>query len=330
MAKKPIPKSSILEEMKAIEEATNPKNLKDSSNIILVPISEIYEIEIGNGITMHNRISYSLSEITELAGNIKDIEPNGILKTGLLQPIILRKNINGKYERISGFRRIEAFKINNATEIPAIILENISNATARFMRNSENLKRENINPYDELYGIIENIALSLNITFKETISFLNKIKNHNSGKTSFNDNDKEMYITVSDVVRTICKYEVGSLIERLIILNMNILILDSLRENAVNYSQAKEINKIKNDDIIKKLLYFVKNKNISISELRFKIKELLPEKTIKMNSFFNEAFSKPSFNEKDYKNLEPNQQMRAEKILKELINLKKDLEELLH
>ena len=63
---------------------------------------------------MHNRISYSISEIKELAGNIKDLEPNGLLGTGLLQPIILRKTANEKFERISGFRRIEAFKINNA------------------------------------------------------------------------------------------------------------------------------------------------------------------------------------------------------------------------
>lgn len=119
---------------------------------------------------MHNRISYSATEVKELAGNLKDIEPNGLLGTGLLQPIVLRRMALALSEyQVS--RRIEAFKINNALEIPSIVLNNISDATARFMRNSENLKRENINPYDEIYGIIENVALSLSITFKEAISF---------------------------------------------------------------------------------------------------------------------------------------------------------------
>lgn len=324
MAKKPIAKSSILEELKEIEEAVNDRGL---SNIKLIPISDILEIHLNSGDTMHNRISYSLLEIKELAANIKDIEPNGLLGTGLLQPIILRRN-GLRLERVSGFRRVEAFKINNVDKIPSIILENISDSTARFMRNSENLKRENINPYDEIYGIIENIALSLDITFKETISFLNKIKNHNSGKTSFSDQDKEMYISISDIVRSICKYEVGALIERLIILNMNFLILEALKNNELNYSQAKEINKVKDDEIVKRLLYFVKNKNSTITELREKIKELLPVKTKSFQSIIKSALSKPNFKEKDYKRLDSGNKARADKILKDIIDLKTQLDEL--
>lgn len=327
--KKPPVKSSIMEEMRTIENTVAASKEDGSLNIVLVSIPEISEIDLGNGILMHNRISYSIAEIKELAGNIKDIEPNGLLGTGLLQPIILRQN-GIRLERISGFRRIEAFKINNSSTIPAIILNNISDATARFMRNSENLKRENINPYDEIYGIIENIALSLEISFKETISFLNKIKNHNSGKTSFSEQDKEMYITVSDVVRNICKYEVGALIERLIILNMHPLILESLQENELNYSQAKEINKIKDEEVMKKLLYFVKNKNSTISELREKIKELLPPKSIVAETIINKALSKPLFKEKNYKKLDSGNKARADKILKEIYDLKVQLDELIN
>lgn len=328
MAKKPSIKSSILDEIKEIENAVTASQDNAIQNVSLVSIGEITEIDLGNGIYMHNRITYSLSEIKELAGNIKDIEPNGILGTGLLQPILLRRN-GSHYERISGFRRIEAFKINNCTEIPAIILDKISDATARYMRNSENLKRENINPYDEIYSIIENIALSLDISFKETISFLNKIKNHNSGKTSFSDSDKDMYVSISEAVRNICKYEVGALIERLIILNMNSLILEALQENELNYSQAKEINKIKDDEIIKKLLYFIKNKSSTITELREKIRELLPEKNKNNESILKKALSKPIFQERDYKKLDSGNKARADKLLKEIYELKMKLGELL-
>lgn len=328
MAKKPPAKSSIMDEIREIEISVEKAKGDNFSNVVLIPISDIYEISLGNGEPMHNRISYSITEVKELAGNIKDIEPSGLLGTGLLQPIVLRKN-GSRLERISGFRRIEAFKINNALEIPSIILNNISDATARFMRNSENLKRENINPYDEIYGIIENIALSLDISFKETISFLNKIKNHNSGKTSFSDQDKQMYITITDVVRGICKYEVGALIERLVILNMHILILNALKENELNYSQAKEINKVKSDETIKKLLYFVKNKNSTISELREKIKELTQSAPKEKDSLIKKALSKSSFQEKDYKKLDSGNKARADKILKEICDLKTQLEELI-
>lgn len=328
MAKKPPAKSSIMDEIREIESSVEKAMTDNFSNVIMVPISDIYEISLASGEQMHNRISYSVTEVKELAGNLKDIEPNGLLGTGLLQPIVLRKN-GSRFERISGFRRIEAFKINNALEIPSIVLNNISDATARFMRNSENLKRENINPYDEIYGIIENVALSLSITFKEAISFLNKIKNHNSGKTSFSDYDKQMYISVTDVVRGICKYEVGALIERLVILNMNTLILDALKENELNYSQAKEINKVKDDEIVKKLLYFVKNKNSTVSELREKIKELTQSEPKNNDSFVKKALSKSSFQEKDYKKLDSENKARADKILKEINDLKIQLEELI-
>ncbi|NCD12025.1 ParB/RepB/Spo0J family partition protein [Sulfurospirillum diekertiae] len=328
MAKKPPAKSSIMDEIREIESSVEKAMTDNFSNVIMVPISDIYEISLASGEQMHNRISYSVTEVKELAGNLKDIEPNGLLGTGLLQPIVLRKN-GSRFERISGFRRIEAFKINNALEIPSIVLNNISDATARFMRNSENLKRENINPYDEIYGIIENVALSLSITFKEAISFLNKIKNHNSGKTSFSDYDKQMYISVTDVVRGICKYEVGALIERLVILNMNTLILDALKENELNYSQAKEINKVKDDEIVKKLLYFVKNKNSTVSELREKIKELTKSDPKNNDSFVKKALSKSSFQEKDYKKLDSGNKARADKILKEINDLKIQLEELI-
>ena len=328
MAKKPPAKSSIMDEIREIESSVEKAKGDNFSNVVLIPISDIYEISLGNGEPMHNRISYSITEVKELAGNIKDIEPSGLLGTGLLQPIVLRKN-GSRLERISGFRRIEAFKINNALEIPSIILNNISDAIARFMRNSENLKRENINPYDEIYGIIENIALSLDISFKETISFLNKIKNHNSGKTSFSEQDKQMYITITDVVRGICKYEVGALIERLVILNMHILILNALKENELNYSQAKEINKVKSDETIKKLLYFVKNKNSTISELREKIKELTQSAPKEKDSLIKKALSKSSFQEKDYKKLDSGNKARADKILKEMCDLKTQLEELI-
>lgn len=328
MAKKPPAKSSIMDEIREIESSVEKAMTDNFSNVIMVPISDIYEISLASGEQMHNRISYSATEVKELAGNLKDIEPNGLLGTGLLQPIVLRKN-GSRFERISGFRRIEAFKINNALEIPSIVLNNISDATARFMRNSENLKRENINPYDEIYGIIENVALSLSITFKEAISFLNKIKNHNSGKTSFSEQDKQMYISVTDVVRGICKYEVGALIERLVILNMNTHILDALKENELNYSQAKEINKVKDDEIVKKLLYFVKNKNSTVSELREKIKELTQSEPKNNDSFVKKALSKSSFQEKDYKKLDSGNKSRADKILKEIHDLKIQLEELI-
>lgn len=327
--KKPKVLSSIMEEINAVENATSPLNEQMKSNIILVPIADINEIQLNYGLTMHNRVTYSSLAIKELAANIKDIEPNGLLGTGLMQPVVLRRNPNGVIERIAGFRRIEAFKINNDLMIPAIILENISDATARFMRNSENLNREDINPYDQIYGIIENIAIYLNMTFEKTVSFLNKIKNSNSGKSTFSPEDKELYSKVSDVVKKISRFEVGALIERLVTLNMNPLIIDVLKENEINYSQAKEVNKVKDDEIVKNLLRFVKNKQPSISELKLKIAELNPKiRNSEVNEIIH-GLSKPIIRASDYKKIDSGKKALADDLLKQAFAIKLKLEELL-
>jgi len=43
--------------------------------------------------------------------NLKELA-NSIKNNGLLNPIIVRPKNNGRYEIISGHRRLEAFKIN--------------------------------------------------------------------------------------------------------------------------------------------------------------------------------------------------------------------------
>ncbi len=106
----------------------------------MVDIDSISELKLDNDILMHNRISYSKSKLLE------EVDA-GILGTGLLNPVMLRKK-DGKLERIHGENRIRALKLNGSKQVPAIILENVSDELARFMRSSENLNREDLNTYD--------------------------------------------------------------------------------------------------------------------------------------------------------------------------------------
>ena len=80
---------------------------------------------------------------------------------------------------------------------------------------------------------------------------------------------------------------------------------------------------------VKKLLYFIKNKSSTITELREKIRELLPEKNKNNESILKKALSKPIFQERDYKKLDSGNKARADKLLKEIYELKMKLDELL-
>ena len=81
--------------------------------------------------------------LTELAESIKS--------EGLLQPIVVRKLKEGKYELIAGERRWRAYQVLKLKTIPARVVE-ASNASAAALGLIENLQREGLNPIEEAYG----------------------------------------------------------------------------------------------------------------------------------------------------------------------------------
>ena len=79
-------------------------------------------------------------------------------------------------------------------QVPAIILENVSDELARFMRSSENLNREDLNTYDETLSILEHIQLACNFNDIESVKkLLNKVKNFQAGKSSLNEEEKILH-----------------------------------------------------------------------------------------------------------------------------------------
>lgn len=286
MAKtKPSRKTSItntIDELKKEHE----KIVENSTTINLLKISEIHELKLNNDILMHNRISYSKSKLLELAENIYKLkkENAGIMGTGLLNPIMVRIK-NGKYERIHGHNRINAIKLNGDNEVPAIVLENISDELARFMRSSENLNREDLNAYDETLSILEHIQLACNFDSIENVkSFINKIKNFQAGKSSLNDEEKILHKKVSDVFERIGRFDIITFVDRLSVLKLNELIKQALVDQVINYTQAKVIkSKLKDTADIKKILTVLENKKLSVNELKKLIEELINSKNPKSN-----------------------------------------------
>ncbi len=81
-----------------------------------------------------------------------------IMKLGLLSPIKLKLQDNGRYKIIFGNRRFKACKALNMAEIPAIISENEDDSDLYLEQLAENLQRENFTPLEEaeaFYKLIE-------------------------------------------------------------------------------------------------------------------------------------------------------------------------------
>lgn len=76
---------------------------------------------------------------------------DSISKYGIIQPIVVRKLDNGKYQIIAGERRWRAAKIANLDEVP-VVIKNVDDLTAAEMTMVENLQREDLNPIEEALG----------------------------------------------------------------------------------------------------------------------------------------------------------------------------------
>lgn len=327
MAKeKPLRQTSIdstIEKLKIDQEII----LKNSTKITLVNINEIHELKLKNDIFMHNRISYSKTKLLELAENIAKLanEKAGILETGLLNPIMVRNN-NGVLERIHGDNRIKALKLNGAKSVPAIILENVSDELARFMRSSENLNREDLNAYDETLSILEHIQLACNFESIESVkSFINKIKNFQAGKTSLNENEKILHKQVSDVFEKVGRFDIITFVDRLSVLKLHTLIKQALVDEIISYTQAKVIkSKLTDDNEIKKILDVLKNKKLSVNDLKSYIDNMKTSKEPKLEviNAYND-FTKLSIvlTKKKYLLLKPEDKIFVDNKLKEIKNI---------
>ena len=80
-------------------------------------------------------------------GSLQELA-DSIRVQGLVQPIVVRAVVGGRYEIIAGERRWRAAQLAGLAEIPALIRE-VSDQTAMAMALIENIQRQDLNPLEE-------------------------------------------------------------------------------------------------------------------------------------------------------------------------------------
>jgi len=109
------------------------------------------------------RQTFDDAALQDLASSIKE--------TGVFQPIIVRKSVNG-YELIAGERRTRASKLAGKTTIPAIVREFDESAMME-VAVLENLQRENLTPIEEAQAY-DMLIKKLNLTQAQVSQRLGK------------------------------------------------------------------------------------------------------------------------------------------------------------
>lgn len=231
-------------------------DIKEKKELIQkIAIKDILEPKV------HDRKSFSKDDISSLARNIQATKM-------LLQPIVVRK-IDNKFERIIGFRRIEAVKELGWKEIPAIVLKDISDEEAMLIMLSENIQRENLNVFDQTVGIMEYIGLAFEMSFDDIKKLLYHFRNVDS-KTISSDPEKSenQREKMESITQKLGNISVATLINRLKMFAFKELILDAMKEGLISYTAALELNKISDEQKIKNFIAALSSGDCSIKEIK--------------------------------------------------------------
>lgn len=193
-----------------------------------------------------------------------------IKKDGILQPLLVRP-VGDKYELVVGERRYRAATEVGLAEVPVTIRE-MSDEQAVQYALTENLQREDLNPVEEVEGILQLLALKLGTDREAVISLLNKIAKVKRGLADNVVRHEEQQI-VEEVFTAIGRFSPESFrTHRLPLLNLPTEILEALRSGSIKYTKAKAIAQVKDEAERKALLEDAIASSLSLSQIRERVK----------------------------------------------------------
>ena len=138
----------------------NLENKKDNG-LLLIPIEKIFRDE------NQPRKEFDKEKIEELAQSIS--------KNGLIQPLILTKNVNETYTLVAGERRWRAAQIANLKILPSLLLP--SDLDKDEISLIENIQRENLKVSEEAQAYQKLIDKN-NYTHDELSKIVGKSRSH--------------------------------------------------------------------------------------------------------------------------------------------------------
>ena len=120
---------------------------------------------------------FDSNKLEKLSASIKEL--------GILEPLLVRPLPKNNYELVAGERRFKAAQMAGLTEVLVIVRE-MNDTITHQVRLVENLQREDLNPLEETEGILELLAMRLDVSQDEAIKLLQKMENVAKGKVTPN------------------------------------------------------------------------------------------------------------------------------------------------
>ncbi|PSB23511.1 ParB/RepB/Spo0J family partition protein [Stenomitos frigidus] len=200
-----------------------------------------------------------------------------IREHGVLEPVLVRPLGNGHYELIAGERRLRAAQEVGLAQIP-IVAREFSDQEALQVALMENLQRDDLNPIEETEAVLELLAIALNASTEEVKSVIYQAANAKNRGQALKENVSLQLETIESCLAALGRFNLESLrSSRLPLLNLPSHILEALREGRLEYTKARTIARVKDeqqrDDLLKQAI----TQNLSLNEIKARVKEAKPD-----------------------------------------------------
>ncbi|KVV25103.1 chromosome partitioning protein ParB [Burkholderia cepacia] len=100
---------------------------------------------------------YSVPQVRQKFVNIEELAAS-IKLNGMVEPIVVHEEADGKYRVIVGERRFRAAPIAGLTKVPAIIKRGLTALEIRRIQVTENNDRDDLTAFEEAMGVVDDVA----------------------------------------------------------------------------------------------------------------------------------------------------------------------------
>lgn len=256
-------------ERKSLSDAVMKRFMSDSNSIkIDQPSTTVSLTSIKLPVRRQPRRYFDPEKMVQLVSSVKE--------HGILEPVIVRPLGDGNYELIAGERRLRAAQEVGLTQIP-IVCREFSDQEALQVALMENLQRDDLNPIEETEAVLELLVIALDTNTEEVKTVIYQAANAKNRGQELKGNVSLQVEKVESCLAELGRFNLESLrSSRLPLLNLPPNILEALREGKLEYTKARTIARVKDEQQRDELLGQAITQNLSLNEIKVRVKESKP------------------------------------------------------
>ena len=213
-------------------------------------------------ISVHQpRQYFSETAMTELINSVK--------AHGILQPLLVRPLGNSEYELVAGERRYRAAKFLELANVP-ITVRQMSDTEAKQFALLENLQRQDLNPIEETEGVLDLLSVVLEIDRPTVVSLLSQSARSKNDAAEILSPEWQKAIEIFD---TLGLTPESFRVNRLPLLNLPKDILNAVKKGEIEYTKARAINMLPDEELRQELLKTAIKGGWSLKQIRSYVKD---------------------------------------------------------